>query len=165
MTAVSSQDGTMGEDLPVGLDPTLFPEPASWNRLLVRGVVAVVGVLVSLYECGFWKGRGKVFAYSRLVFRKLLTHPSQQPGSPQDSQESELPAVCDRDGDQAQGTRNRNRDPALENGEGDLLMEDRRFTQEPRGRDPLGGDTGVAQETGVALPILQGDRESAGIKD
>ncbi|CAM5098628.1 unnamed protein product [Natator depressus] len=57
-------------------------EPASWNRLLVRGVVAVVGVLVSLYLCGFWKGRGKAFAYPRLVFRKLLTHPSQQPGSP-----------------------------------------------------------------------------------
>ncbi|CAM4665985.1 unnamed protein product [Caretta caretta] len=140
-------------------------EPASWNRLLVRGVVAVVGVLVLLYRCGFWKGRGKVFAYSQLVFRKLLTHPSPQPGSRQDSQEPELPAVCDRDGDQAQGTRNRNQDPALENGEGDLLMEDRRFPQEPRGRGPLGGDTGVAQETGAALPILQGDRESAGIKD
>ncbi|CAM5105062.1 unnamed protein product [Natator depressus] len=132
---------------------------------MVRGEVAVVGVLALLYLCGFWKGRGKVFAYSRLVFRKLLTHPSQQPGRPQDSQESELPAVCDRDGDQAQGTRNRNRDPALENGEGDLLMEDRRFTQEPRERDPLGGDTGVAQETGVALPILQDDWESAGIQD
>ncbi|CAM5157721.1 unnamed protein product [Eretmochelys imbricata] len=102
-------------------DETKKDEPASWNRLLVRGVVAAVGVLVSLYECGFWKGRGKVFAYSRLIFRKLLTHPSQQPGSQQDSQESELPAVCDRDGDQAQGTRNRNRDPALENGEGDLF--------------------------------------------
>ncbi|CAM5097556.1 unnamed protein product [Natator depressus] len=96
-------------------------EPASWYRLMVRGVVAVVGVLVLLYLCGFWKGRRKVFAYPRLVFRKLLTHPSQQPGSRQDSQESELPAVCDRDGDQAQGTRNRNCDPALENGEGDLF--------------------------------------------
>ncbi|CAM5098655.1 unnamed protein product, partial [Natator depressus] len=112
-------------------------EPASWNRPMVCGVVAVGGVLVLLYLCGFWKGRRKVFAYSQLVFRKLLTHPSQQPGSPQDSQESELPAGCDRDGAQAQGTRNRNRDPALENGEGDLLMEDRRFTQEPRERDPL----------------------------
>ncbi|XP_073167299.1 uncharacterized protein [Lepidochelys kempii] len=146
-------------------------EPASWSRLLVLGVMAVVGVvgvvgvLVSLYLCGFWKGRGKAFAYSQLVFWKVLTHPSPQPGSPQDSQESELPAVCDRDGDQAQGTRNRNRDPALENGEGDLLMEDRRFTLEPRERGPLGGDTGVAQETGVALPVLQDDRESAGIKD
>ncbi|CAM2095072.1 unnamed protein product, partial [Caretta caretta] len=43
--------------------PKKFGEPASWNRLLVRGVVAVVGVLVLLYRCGFWKGRGKVFAY------------------------------------------------------------------------------------------------------
>ncbi|CAM5158343.1 unnamed protein product [Eretmochelys imbricata] len=96
-------------------------KPASWNRLLVRGVVAAVGVLILLYLCGFWKGRGKVFAYSRLVVRKLLTHPSPQPGSRQDSQESELPVVCDRDGDQAQGTRNRNRDPALEKDEGDLF--------------------------------------------
>ncbi|CAM4665971.1 unnamed protein product [Caretta caretta] len=162
---LSSLTNVHGRGALLAHDGIYHIEPASWNRLLVRGVVAVVGVLVLLYRCGFWKGRGKVFAYSQLVFRKLLTHPSPQPGSRQDSQEPELPAVCDRDGDQAQGTRNRNHDPALENGEGDLLMEDRRFPQEPRGRGPLGGDTGVAQETGAALPILQGDRESAGIKD
>nr|XP_032643749.1 uncharacterized protein LOC116829173 isoform X2 [Chelonoidis abingdonii] len=136
-------------------------EPVSWNLLmilLVLGVVvaAAVGVLlVLLYKRGFQKAREKMSAYPGLLFSKLLTHRSQEPGSLQDSQEYELTTVCDGDGDQDQGTRNRNRDPALENGEGDLLMENRRFTQETRKRDPLGGDTGQAQGTGVALPILQ----------
>ncbi|XP_044838863.1 uncharacterized protein LOC123345869 [Mauremys mutica] len=141
---------------------TKAEEPASWNlRMILLVVAAVVGVLlvcvvllVLLYKCEFQKAREKVSANLRLIFSKP-THLSQEPGSPQDSQEYELPAVHDWDGDQAQGTRNRNRDPALENGEGDLLMEDRRFTQETRERDPLGGDTGPAQGTGVALPTLQ----------
>ncbi|TFJ97371.1 dynein regulatory complex protein 1 [Platysternon megacephalum] len=116
-------------------------EPASWNLLMILPVVvavvvaAVVGVLlVLLCKYGFPKAREKVSAYLRLVFSKLPTllslNPaaSQQPRSRQDSQEYELTKV----GDQAQGTRNRNRDPALENDEGDLLMVDRRFTQETR---------------------------------
>ncbi|CAM4558049.1 unnamed protein product [Lepidochelys kempii] len=31
-------------------------DPVSWNRLMVLGVVAVVGVIVLLYQCGLWKG-------------------------------------------------------------------------------------------------------------
>ncbi|KAG6923434.1 zinc finger protein 501-like, partial [Chelydra serpentina] len=135
-------------------------EPASRNLLMMLGVVlggvTVVGVLllVLLCKCRFRKAR-EVLAYLRHSFSKLRPRLSQHSGSPQDSQEYELTAVCDRNGDQARGTRNRNQDPALENGEGDLLMEDRRFTQEIRERDPLGGDTGPTQETGVALPTLQ----------
>ncbi|XP_039373031.1 uncharacterized protein LOC120392382 [Mauremys reevesii] len=154
---------------------TKAEEPESWNLLtilLVLGVVvaAVVGVLlvcvvllVLLYKCEFQKAREKVSAYLRLIFSKP-THLSHEPGSPQDSQEYELPAVHDWDGDQAQGTRNRNRDPALENDEGDLLMEDRCFTQETRERDPLGGDTSPAQGTRVALPTLQESTLPPGLK-
>ncbi|XP_044840020.1 uncharacterized protein LOC123346609 [Mauremys mutica] len=147
---------------------TKAEEPASWNLLTILLVVAAVVVLlvcvvllVLLCKYGFQKAREKVSANLRHVFRKVLTRlssnpaSSQQPRSPQDSQEYELTDVHDWDGDQAQGTRNRNRDPAPENGEGDLLMEDRRFTQETRERDPLCEDTGPAQGTGVALPIVQ----------
>ncbi|XP_008174759.2 uncharacterized protein LOC103306935 [Chrysemys picta bellii] len=139
-------------------DETKGEEPVSWNLSTILLVVAaVVGVplLVLLCKCGFQKARGKVSAYLPRVFNKLQPHVSQKPESPQDSQEYELPAVCGRDGDQAQRTGNRNGDPAPENGEGDLLMGVRCFTQETREKDPLGGDTGPAQETGVALQPSQ----------
>ncbi|XP_067386186.1 uncharacterized protein [Emydura macquarii macquarii] len=134
------------------------PESGSWILsvvplplllLLLLGVV-----LVLLYKCVFMKSRGKVFAYPQQLLSKM-THFSrsagrdQQSESSQDSQESEelTRLARDKDRDQALGIRERNGDPAPENGEGDLLTGDRDLTQEPREMDPLAEDTDLAQGT------------------